>query len=93
MIAEASCMATDAAQGSIGAGTFVEPAKIGFDIIKRWRQRAPISVLITGKNEAARIPKQQELLEKAFGLHLTPRATDRFVMLTDSLQRLTQPLI
>jgi hypothetical protein len=79
--------------GSLGGGTLVEPAKKGLNLIRRWRQRARISFFNTGKNEAAKIPNQPELLEKAFGRSLNPTQTERFVMLTDSLQRLTQPAI
>jgi hypothetical protein len=79
--------------GSLGGGTLVEPAKKGLNLIRRWRQRARISFFNTGKNEAAKIPNQPELLVKAFGRSLTPMQTERFMMLTDSLQRLTQPAI
>jgi hypothetical protein len=79
--------------GSLGPGTFVEPVKEALNLARRWRQRARISFFNTGKNEAAKIQNQSELLKKAFGRSLTPTQTDRFLMLTDSLQRLTQPAI
>jgi hypothetical protein len=81
------------AGGSLGASTFVGAAKEGLNLIRRWRQRARISFFNTGKNEAARIENQSELLKKVFGRSLTPRQTERFLRLTDSLQRLTQPAI
>lgn len=89
VVSVAPGVVADFVGGSLGASAFVGAAKEGLNLIRRWRQRARISFFNTGKNEAARIENQSELLKKVFGRSLTPRQTERFLRLTDSLQRLT----
>lgn len=77
--------------GSVGAAV-TGLAATAFEIVQRWHRSRRISFFQTGRREASALRGQDDLLKHAFRNSLTPRQSNRFSALTDSLEALAKPL-
>lgn len=71
----------------------IELAKKGKDLLKWLLDRRQMSYYITGKDEINKIVGQKALLRNAFDYYLTDTEKQKFLYLSNYLEKLTEPLV
>lgn len=76
---------------SVDPSKIVELARSGHDLSKVLMARKRMDYFKTGKDEATKTVRQQDLLRNAFDYYLTETQAQRFLDLSNYLEKLTSP--